>query len=86
MNGNWLDVNVFAVSGGQSFRLGTVSTNQTTRFELPESLRAAPDVDVVIEPIGTSERFVADNAMVGPGQELTIRVANALQQSAVSVQ
>lgn len=86
MNGNWMDVNVFALSSGQSIRLGTVSTNQTTRFDVPESLRAATDVRVVIEPIGSSERFVAENLMIGPGQELVVRVANVLQQSAVTVQ
>jgi hypothetical protein len=85
-NTNWADVNVFAVSGGQSHRLGMVTTNQTTRFDVPEALRASGDFRIVIEPIGSSERFVASNVLVGPGQELVINVHNVLQQSTVTVQ
>lgn len=85
-NNNWSNVTVFLVRGGQRVRMGMVTTMRTARFVIPKVfLRAAGDVRILVDPIGSSDSFQSSGFHVRPGQEVEFVVQNHLATSSVSI-
>lgn len=80
-NHNWSDVVVFAVRGTSRVRLGDVTTGSESDFILPRSLVVGGQVTVVLHPIGGSRDFSTGPIMISPGQQIDLRVENALAQT-----
>ena len=81
-NRNWSDVRVFLQRASSRFRLGTVTSNRTTRFEIPPGqLAEGGSVRVVAEVIGTFERIATDEVRVQSGLVIEWTIENALQYS-----
>jgi len=68
-NQNFLDVNVFAISGSMSHRLGTVMGNGVANFSLNPAY-AMPDLRIVAVPIGGRGRVSSDRILASPGDSL----------------
>lgn len=85
-NNNYLDVVVFAVSGGQAQRLGNVTGNSTASFQLPRVLSvASAGVQLLVDPIGSSDAWFSDSLYLWGGALVDLTVGPSLSLSSVSV-
>jgi hypothetical protein len=84
-NHNVLDVNVFAVGGSQTARLGTVSTNATLTFEIPRGLYVASGLRLLVDPVGAVQGVLTDEVQVLPGDTVSLDVMPMLSASTMSV-
>lgn len=84
-NHNVLDVNVFAVGGSQTVRLGTVSTNATRTFEIPGGLYVASGLRLLVDPVGSAQGMLTDEVQVLPGDTVSLTVLPILSTSTTSV-
>lgn len=83
-NDNWLDVALYVLRGGARVRLGTVRSTATESFRLPPEASDLP-VQVIADPIGSTAIYQTDPVVLGPGQRLELRVADAISTSTFSV-
>lgn len=68
-NQNWSDLRVYVVRNGQRVRLGTVTSMQTERFEVPRTVNLlSGDVGLLVIPIGGSWVQASGALLVNPGQ------------------
>lgn len=82
INNNWLDVNIYAASGGRSWRLGTVGSFQEVDFELPRWLMSGRyDVTLVTDPIGSRVANVSNTVIFTPGDVVQLNVENAINMT-----
>jgi hypothetical protein len=85
-NQNWSDVVVYAVRGGRRHRLGMVTSMSSARFRLPRGLAmGSGDLQLVVDPIGSSRGFTSQPIHVGNGQDIALSVQNHLPMSTVSL-
>ena len=88
-NDNWLDVVVYAVRGGARFRLGMVTSLQSTVFQLPSAmLGASTNLFLLASPIGGSQYdlFATDDIMLAPGHTIVdLRLDSIMSHSSWSV-
>lgn len=85
-NNNWADVDVYVVRSGLPTRLGTVTSMQDGVFEIPSTVLAgAPQLQLLVEPIGGSNPFLTQPMTIGEGQLVDLRVENNLALSSYSV-
>ena len=84
-NHNLLDVNVFAVGGSQTARLGTVTTNATQTFEVPGGLYLAGGLRLLVDPVGSVQGILTDEVQVLPGDTVSLTVMPMLSASSTSV-
>ncbi|MEX2582885.1 MAG: hypothetical protein WD766_06415 [Gemmatimonadota bacterium] len=86
-NNNWLDMTVYAVSGGRRVRLGMVNTMATERFTLPLSLvSGASSMHLVANPIGANGTYTTEAVSVWPGETVELTIQNQIGTSAVTIQ
>lgn len=79
INENFLDMNVSAIIGGVSRRLGDVTGNSTRDFEL--SSPYGEPVTLTAVPIGGRGSYVSGSLNVGYGQIIVLHIASSLRQS-----
>lgn len=84
-NHNVLDVNVFAVGGSQTARLGIVSTNATQTFEIPRALYVASGLRLLVDPVGAVGGVLTDAVQILPGDTVSLTVMPILSASTTSV-
>lgn len=74
-NQSWLDMNVYVLRSSQRIRLGTVGSNQTTRFTLPANLVfGATPLRFLADPIGSSQTAQSFEIVVSPGDEVRLTI------------
>lgn len=79
-NDNFLDMTIHAVGSGRSERLGTVTTGQTKRFELPQTMLLT-DLYLTADPIGSSNEYRSPRIPAVPGDEIVLTVRAYLDQT-----
>ncbi|HEY4130715.1 MAG TPA: hypothetical protein VGM50_08855 [Gemmatimonadaceae bacterium] len=84
-NENFLDMNVYALTGGVQHRLGTVTGNGEGDFTVAWDSQVSSGVALVAIPIGGSGRYTTQALNVGEGQMVVFRIAPLLRQSTVVV-
>ncbi|MQA90302.1 MAG: hypothetical protein GEU90_08705 [Gemmatimonas sp.] len=84
-NMHWAPVNIYAIHSGTSLRLGTLTTNQTERFELPSRLEMGGDVRFIVDPVGATYRYTSDAVFAQSGLVIVLRVENNLNLSSISI-
>ncbi|MHB1192369.1 MAG: hypothetical protein ACYC6F_04915 [Longimicrobiales bacterium] len=82
-NNNWQDVNVsVCLSGGMCFRMGTVTSMNSSTYTVPPHVLATNnDMQVVAELIGSDERIETEAVRVAPGLVIEWRIENVLRNS-----
>ena len=72
-NQGFLDVNVYAVRGGQRVRLGTVTGNSAQVLRIPDYLLSGTTpLRFIADPIGNQRTPTSDEIVVTPGDEVQI--------------
>ncbi len=84
-NRNWRDIRVFLLHGSEGSmrtRLGTVTSMNTTNYEIPPQLSVLGSrIQVLAEVIGSTERAVTERVTVQPGLVIEWIIANIISQS-----
>jgi hypothetical protein len=74
-NQGFLDVNVYAIRGGQRVRLGTVTGNSTQVLRIPGFLmNGITPLRFLADPIGTQRQPTSDELVVTPGDEVQLYI------------
>ncbi|MGH7557517.1 MAG: hypothetical protein ACREMD_07020 [Gemmatimonadota bacterium] len=84
-NHNFLDMNVYAVAGSQTIRLGTVRTNAEQMFEVPPGLPVTGGLRFLVDPIGSSDAYLSDDVLVSPGDIVDLVIQSSLGLSSTVV-
>ncbi|MGH7482958.1 MAG: hypothetical protein ACRELV_12455 [Longimicrobiales bacterium] len=85
-NSHWSDINVYAIRGGMSVRLGTVTSMTSRTFRLPRSVIAGlADLRLHADPIGSRHGYTSPRIIVGSGRRVIWRVENNLSLSSYAV-
>ena len=80
-NHNWSDIVVFAVRGTSRLRLGDVTAGNEADFVLPRNMTEGGQLTLVLHPIGGPRDFSTGPILVQPGQQIDVRVENAISQT-----
>jgi hypothetical protein len=81
-NNNWMDIVIYAMSGGNRVRLGIVTTGLDQRFTLPKSMNVQTgNLFLEAHPVGSNEVFRSDPIMVNPGSRILWSLENQLTLS-----
>jgi len=75
VNDNVLDMNVFVVSSGQRFRLGSVNGGHTEVFTLPRAIvHYSTQLVFEIRSIGNASVERTETMTVSPGDQVTLMI------------
>lgn len=85
-NNNWMDMTVYAMRGSARFRLGTVTTGETRRFDLPRVMNVnAGEMRLMADPVGSQREYQSQPVIVEPGTRVRWSLENHLALSSFSV-
>ena len=84
-NQNWLDVDVFAVRGGSRFRLGQVGGSGSARLRIPANAIVGSQVQLLVDPVGSNDRYLTEVISVDPDQRVQLNVASTMRMSSYAV-
>jgi len=83
-NDNTSDVDVYAMSGGQVTRLGTVTGLSSDTLRVPAHVVArGTDLRLLADPIGGFGAYLSDPVLVSSGDVIVFRIGSVLAQSSV---
>ncbi|MGI9627550.1 MAG: hypothetical protein ACR2QM_11990 [Longimicrobiales bacterium] len=86
VNDNWADMKVYALRLGSRYRLGTVTSLTSQRFELPAHLQAdISDLQLLAVPIGGTRSVVSPTVHPSAGDEVVWSLQNNLALSGTIV-
>jgi hypothetical protein len=80
-----LAVEVYAVGGGASRRLGTVHPGMSAQFAIPSNLTTSGSVELEVSPTASRERFRSGRLLLAPGTIVELRVAPQLFNSTATL-
>jgi hypothetical protein len=80
-----LQVDVYAVAGGTSYLMGTVSPGIDSRYVLRQSLLALGPVQLVARPRGGEQPFRSQQLLLAPGDVVELEITSTLINSTVTV-
>ncbi|HEY0996374.1 MAG TPA: hypothetical protein VGD77_10325 [Gemmatimonadaceae bacterium] len=74
-NQSWLDMTVYVVRGAQKVRIGQVSSNATTRLEIPHGMiSGATTLSFMVDPIGSQRTATSFDLTVTPGETVQLTI------------
>jgi hypothetical protein len=85
-NDNFLDVTVYVMPDGVSYRIGDVTGSSSATLDVPPRLIfAATSVRLLVNPIGSRQAYLSEEILVSPGDLIRLHVASQIQMSSWSV-
>jgi len=84
-NSNYLDVDVFAVRGTSRGRVGSVTGLSTATFHVPVQYTPDGNLQLLVDPIGSSSTYMTDKISVSPGVHVELTVTAVLRMSSYAV-
>ena len=85
-NHNWMDVTVYAVSGGVRSRLGQVSTGMSQVFRMPRTVNTqTSDFRLEADPVGAGEVYTSHAIQATPGTRIIWSLENELALSSFRI-
>lgn len=81
VNENYLDMDIAAVIGGVSRRVGDVPGNSSRNFTLTLSAAFGEPIVMTARPIGGNGSFTSSSLNIGMGQSVELRIGTLLRQS-----
>jgi hypothetical protein len=85
INSNYMDVDVYAVRGRSRSRVGSVTGLSTATFNVPAEIAPDGNLQLLIDPVGSSSTYTTETISVNPGQHVELTVAPVLRMSRFSV-
>jgi hypothetical protein len=85
-NRNYLDVTIYAVSGGSRIRVGEVTGTGTKSFEL-SLRRVSPtgELQLQVDPVGSRRTWTSSSLHVFGGQTIELTVESEVTRSSYSI-
>lgn len=84
-NNNFQDVDVYAITQGMTWRLGTVAGLEETTFTLPRGMAVSDaELRLAFAPIAGWNYWVSPPVLVSPGDRLTSQIGSMLDFSTVT--
>jgi len=85
-NQSWYNVRVYVVDSGRRQSLGSVPSYRTTTFEMPRDMvRSSGQIQMLADPVGSTEHYRSSPVLVGPGQVVKWTVQNDRSQTYSSI-
>lgn len=84
-NQNWLDVNVFVMHGNSRYRIGQVGGNGSATLSIPSGLIMNGQVQLLADPVGSSDTYLTDMISVAPDEKVQLTVAPRMRMSSFAV-
>lgn len=84
-NENWLDMAIYVVRGDSRFRIGEAVGNTTARLRIPGSYIVGWTVQLMADPVGSTDTYTTDAIPVAPGEHLQLTVAPRMRMSSYAV-
>ena len=85
-NNNWSDMTIYLLRGTERRRLGTVGSNSTGVFQLPEYvLVGSGDIRLLADPLGSTRTYLSPLLLVSPGQQVEWRLENNMSLSSAYI-
>jgi len=84
-NQNWLDVDVFVVSGTSRYRIGEVGGNGSATLSIPASLLVNGQVQLMADPVGSNDIFTTEMFPVASDEKVQLTVAPRMRMSSFAV-
>ena len=84
-NRHALPVEIYAVGGGTSRRLGTVHPGMNAQFAVPANITTAGDVELEAGPNASGQRFRSGPLLLAPGTIVQLIVAPQLFNSTATL-
>lgn len=81
-----LPVDIYAVAGGTSYRMGTVSPGIDSRFVLRPAVLALGAVEIVAHPAGGEPPVSSGRLVLDPGDVVSFEIAATLINSIARVE
>jgi hypothetical protein len=86
LNHNWSDVTVFVLREGSRDRVGVATAATTTVLSIPRHLLGQLRVvQLIADPIGSSNGITSEAILLKPGMQVTWRLESDLRRSSVMV-
>jgi hypothetical protein len=79
------ETDVYAVMGHTRTRIGSVGAGRTATFRLPRTLLMRSEIRFQIDPVGPVAPFTLQPISIGPGNNIELSVAPALQMSSYAI-
>ncbi len=84
-NQNWLDVDVFVVSGTSRYRIGEVGGNGSATLSIPAGLLVNGQVQLMADPVGSNDIFTTEMFPVASDEKVQLTVAPRMRMSSFAV-
>ncbi len=85
-NQSWNTVHVYVLAGGQYQSLGQISSQNSSRYEVPRGMMGGrKEIRLAADPIGSREGFISDRILVEPGDVVSWTLTQPLAHSRVFV-
>ena len=84
-NQNWLDMAIYVVRGDSRFRIGEAVGNSTTLLRIPGTYITSWTVQLMADPVGSTDKYVTDAISVAPGEHVQLTVAPRMRMSSYAV-
>lgn len=84
-NQNWLDMAIYVVRGQSRFRLGEATGNTTALLRIPGTFIDGWTVQLMADPVGSTDTYVTEPIMVWPGEHLELTMAPRMRVSSYAV-
>ena len=76
-NESWYTISVYVVDSGRRQRLGSVSSYESSSFEIPEDMVIlSGQIQMLADPVGSTTIYRSSPVLVGPGQVVNWTVQN----------
>lgn len=85
-NDSWYNISVYVVDSGRRQRLGSVSSYESSSFEIPEDMvNSSGQIQMLADPVGSTTTYRSSPVLVGPGQVVKWTVQNNPSQTYASI-
>lgn len=84
-NQNWLDAKIYLAGAGTRVRLGTVTSMDTGRMEIPHYAWQGGAFQLEVELIGSNDHQLTHQILASSGDQVLWSLRNSLSLSSVSV-
>lgn len=85
-NDSWFNIRVYIADQGRRERLGSVSSYESSSFEVPTDIvRTSGEIQLLADPVGSTVTYRSSPVLIGAGQLIQWTVQNDPSQTYSSI-